>query len=144
MVRATPCCHAHAVASRYVAICQCSARLGHGAALLPLRRAARLYAPSSLPLHPHSAQEQHTPVGERTSIRIFHSNRGSLLSQDPGVSDRSVPEVRPDNPLFSAPLLFAPVPFCAGPVRSLPPGDQFIPWKLDELLESCEQVQKES
>ncbi|KAI9525780.1 hypothetical protein NQZ68_002328 [Dissostichus eleginoides] len=39
--------------------------------------------PSLHPLHPHPAQEQHTPVGERTSNRIFHSNRGSLLSQYP-------------------------------------------------------------
>ena len=67
-MRATPCCHAHAVASRYLAICQCSARLGHRAALLPLRRAARLNAPPSLPpslLSTLTQRRSNTPQWER-------------------------------------------------------------------------------
>lgn len=45
-------------------------------------------------------------------------------------------------PLISAAHSRA-VPLCSGPVL-LPSGGQFIPWKLDELLESCEQVREES
>lgn len=139
------------VDSRYVAIWSCSARLGHGAALSALRRPARLKAHPALPPSPPlPAPKPHTR-GERgrssASFIVTEPRRSqpdysartpeSLTDQSP----RCVPLIR-SPASSSAPL--RSVPRRAGPDRSLPPGEQFIPWKLDELLESCEQVREES
>lgn len=84
---------------------------------------------------------------ERTtqSVIVTEARRSQPDLPPPPHSARR-PASRTDTSLrWCVPLIPLAAPFRAGSVRSFfPTGEQFIPWNLDELLESCEQVREES
>lgn len=137
--------------SRYVAICLCSAHLGHGAALSVLRRSARLEAHPALrpPLSPpQPALKPHNRGREDNSSTSFivTEPRRSQPDFSPPTLASLTDQSRSCVPLIrqKAPRLLAPFRSLPGRSDRFPPGEQFIPWKLDELLDSCEQVREES
>lgn len=133
---------------------QCSARLGHGAALSALRRSACLAAHSALPPAPAPSPPQ--PARNCTATEGEHDHpslslglRQCLLAnlsiRSSTFKTRSPLLVRPTPPLTrrAAPRRSAPGRF-SFVFLTLPIGDPFLLWMLDELLESCEQVREES
>lgn len=133
------------VASRYVAIWSCSARVGHGAALSALRRSARLTAHPALPPPPSppqpapkqeergrsSASAIATEARRPTAALLLSQDTGTLSPISPGGAPRS--SARPP----AAPRRAAPTP-----VRSLPllenrsfPGSWMNYWRV---VNKCE------
>lgn len=157
---ATPCCHTQLPPAMWpfgsaVRVLDTALRSRRS------RRSARLTAHSALPPPPSPPQPAPRPHRKKRGGRPPASvivNRGSphraqtISSQETGVSaaispggaSTAHPLRPPAAPRRAVPRRAAPIR--AGQVRSLSPPleKQFIPWKLDELLESCEQVREES
>lgn len=124
----------------------CSARLGHGAALSALRRSAHSALPPPPPstVHLHLNQRRNrTTRGERRPALDRNPRTPSpagLVRHGTQFKNRSLPEARPARQLAAS----SAAPRRAAPVACPPPGEQFIPRKLDEFLDSCEEVREES
>lgn len=137
---------------------QCSARLGHGAALSALRRSACLAAHSALPPAPAPSPPQPARNCTATEAERDHPSlslglRQCLLAnlsiRSSTFKTRSPLLVRPAPPLTRRAAPRRSAPLRTGSVLvffflTFPIGDPFLLWMLDELLESCEQVREES
>lgn len=83
---------------------------------------------------------------ERTTQSVIVTEARRSQPDPPQPGDRRLGPIRPSGGASrSSRQPRRAAPFRAGSVRSFfPTGEQFIPWNLDELLESCEQVREES